>query len=72
MAEASNTVIRIPLARMAVVTVLMPLGAFLTCIYLSLRYNFDLSTATHCGVCVHVSLNYNNYRDHYHLSLPIV
>uniref|UniRef100_A0A0P4WA80 CWH43-like N-terminal domain-containing protein n=2 Tax=Scylla TaxID=6760 RepID=A0A0P4WA80_SCYOL len=50
MAEASNTIIRIPLARMAVVTVLMPLGAFLTCIYLSLRYNFDLSTATHCGV----------------------
>ncbi|KAG0720637.1 Post-GPI attachment to proteins factor 2 [Chionoecetes opilio] len=35
---------------MAVVTVCLPLGAFLTCIYLSLRHNFDLSTATHCGV----------------------
>ncbi|XP_071525713.1 post-GPI attachment to proteins factor 2-like [Panulirus ornatus] len=46
----SNAVVRIPLARLAVVTVSLPLGAFFLCIYLSLRYNFDLSTATHCGV----------------------
>ncbi|KAG0703003.1 Post-GPI attachment to proteins factor 2 [Chionoecetes opilio] len=50
MAEAGSAVVRVPLARMAVVTVCLPLGAFLTCIYLSLRHNFDLSTATHCGV----------------------
>lgn len=44
---------------MAVVTVCLPLGAFLTCIYLSLRYNFDLSTATHCGNAVRVTTALN-------------
>ncbi|KAK4288980.1 hypothetical protein Pmani_038025 [Petrolisthes manimaculis] len=50
MGEADVSVVRIAVARLAVVTVSLPLGAFLLCIYLSLRYNFDLSTATHCGV----------------------
>ncbi|XP_047477961.1 LOW QUALITY PROTEIN: post-GPI attachment to proteins factor 2-like [Penaeus chinensis] len=46
----SDSVVRIPLRRLAVVTVSLPFGAFFLCIYLSLRHNFDLSTATHCGV----------------------
>ncbi|KAK3859935.1 hypothetical protein Pcinc_033983 [Petrolisthes cinctipes] len=46
----TDAVVRVAVARLAVVTVSLPLGAFLLCIYLSLRYNFDLSTATHCGV----------------------
>ncbi|KAG7159563.1 post-GPI attachment to proteins factor 2-like isoform X2 [Homarus americanus] len=46
----SDAVVRVSVARLAVVTVSLPLGAFFLCIYLSLRFNFDLSTATHCGV----------------------
>ncbi|XP_069181431.1 post-GPI attachment to proteins factor 2 isoform X3 [Procambarus clarkii] len=46
----SDAIVRISVARMAVITVSLPLGAFFLCIYLSLRYNFDVSTATHCGV----------------------
>uniref|UniRef100_A0A2P2IAG0 Post-GPI attachment to proteins factor 2-like n=2 Tax=Hirondellea gigas TaxID=1518452 RepID=A0A2P2IAG0_9CRUS len=44
------TIVMIPIRRIAVVTVSLPLGAFVICVYLSLRYNFDVSTATHCGV----------------------
>ncbi|KAK8721335.1 hypothetical protein OTU49_012822 [Cherax quadricarinatus] len=50
MSESDAVVVRLSLARVAVVTVSLPLGAFFLCIYLSLRFNFDLSTATHCGV----------------------
>ncbi|XP_068239250.1 post-GPI attachment to proteins factor 2-like isoform X2 [Palaemon carinicauda] len=46
----SETVVRIPLRKLSIVTVMLPLSAFILCIYLSLRYNFTLSTSTHCGV----------------------
>lgn len=46
----SEMVIRIPLRKLSIATVMLPLSAFILCIYLSLRYNFTMSTATHCGV----------------------
>ncbi|CAL4122856.1 unnamed protein product [Meganyctiphanes norvegica] len=46
----SDYIIRIPMRWVALVTVSLPFGAFLSCIYLSVKYDFEESTATHCGV----------------------
>ena len=48
--KEDSAVLKIPLRHLAVVTVSLPLGAFVACIYMSIRFNFDLATATHCGV----------------------
>ncbi|XP_076058158.1 acyltransferase PGAP2-like isoform X4 [Oratosquilla oratoria] len=50
MGVESDSVLRLPLRHLAVGTVSLPFGAFILCIYLSVRYDFDLATATHCGV----------------------
>lgn len=42
--------VRIPVKAVALVTMSFPLFSFLTCILWSLKYNFEASTATHCGV----------------------
>ena len=56
MSKEEASAVKIPIRHLAVVTVSLPLGAFLLCIYLSVKYDFDLATATHCGVS---SLNLN-------------
>ena len=44
--------VRLPIRHVALATVSLPFSAFLLCVFLSIRYNFDLATATHCGVRV--------------------
>ncbi|XP_042239073.1 post-GPI attachment to proteins factor 2-like isoform X3 [Homarus americanus] len=68
----SDAVVRVSVARLAVVTVSLPLGAFFLCIYLSLRFNFDLSTATHCGNAVKVTTLLNVVENVALLSLSFV
>lgn len=52
---ANGAAVRLPMRQVAIVTVSMPLGAFFICIYLSIQFNFDVSTATHCGVRICIS-----------------
>jgi len=43
-------VIRLPFRTLALSTVSLPLFSFLFCIYLSVRFNFEDATETHCAV----------------------
>lgn len=72
--SGSGLVVRLPIRVIAAVSVSLPLGAFLVCIYLSLRYNFDMATATHCGVSCdgYKSLCIYYWRDIISLSLSFI
>lgn len=41
---------RLPFRTVAVLTVMLPLLGFITCVAWSLKFDFKSSTATHCGV----------------------
>ena len=43
-------IFRCPGAKLALYTICLPIFAFLACIILSVVYNFEGATATHCGV----------------------
>ena len=52
MKDNIETTLRIPIPQLAVGTVSLPLCAFLSCIYLSIRNDHTLATSTHCGVSI--------------------
>lgn len=48
--ENTNAVYKISIKKLGVLTMSLPMGAFISCVLISLAYHFESSTATHCHV----------------------
>ena len=52
----SKSIFEIGIVPLGIVVCSLPLFGFVTCVILSLLYNFESSTATHCGVSPNILL----------------
>ena len=56
--KETGALFKISAPTLSTVAVILPSAAFFSCILISLIYDFEESTATHCKVCIYLYLSY--------------